>query len=145
MTRGIPAFAQSIVVGNTIILPADTTTLKTIFTAGSEGALIDSIVVSSSDTSSKDVQFWSTREGVDYLLFTVNIPANSGFTSSVGITSILDSTRTGSTTTPAGWQVLDAIGNKLVRFGALEGLKVKALTNVTASKAIYVRASGTTL
>lgn len=137
-----PAFAQSIAVGNAKIIPADTTTLKTVITAGANGSLIDSIVVSSDDGSAKDVQFWTNTGGVDYLLFTVQIPANSGFTSSVSIKSALDDQRAGATSAPLGWYTLDSNGNKLLRLAAGEILKAKVLTAVTAAKTIYIRASG---
>jgi hypothetical protein len=140
-----PAFAQAIAVGVAQILPADTTTLKTVLTAGANGALIDSILVSSSDTSSRDLQFWTTLGGVDYLLCTITIPGNSGFTNSAGIQSILDNARFGSTAAPLGLQILDPNGNKLLRLAAGEVLKAKCLTTVTAAKAIYIRASGADL
>lgn len=140
-----PVFAQTIAVGNAKIVNADASTLKTILTAGTNGTLIDSIVVSSDDTSARDMQFWTTTGGVDYLLFTMSIPANSGFTSSVSILSVLDNTRTGSSTAPLGWYLLDSNGNKLFRLAAGEILKAKMLTSVTAAKTIYIRASGTSL
>jgi len=143
--KSTPAFAQGIAVGVAKIVPADTTTLKTVFTAGADGALIDTIVISSDDGSSKDLQLWTTVSGVDYLLFTVAIPANSGFTSSVGIVSLLDSNRAGSATAPLGWLTLDSNGNKLLRLGAGEVLKAKVLTAVSTSKTIYIRASGASM
>ena len=137
-----PAFSQGINVGVSKIVTADTTTLKTVFTAGANGSLIDSILVSSDDTSSRDLQIWTTISSVDYLLATISIPANAGFTSGASIISILDHVRFGSTT---GLQILDPNGNKLLRLKAGEILKVKVLITVTAAKTIYIRASGADL
>jgi hypothetical protein len=138
-----PAFAQTIEVGAAKIVTADASTLKTIYTAGVDGTLIDSILVSSDDTSYRDLQLWTTIGGVDFLLYTVTIPANSGFTSGVPIMSLLENARAGSSVFPFGWYVIDANGNKLLRLKALEILKAKVLTTVTAAKTIYIRASGT--
>jgi len=82
---------------------------------------------------------------VDSVLATVNVPTNSGFTSSVSIVSILDSARFGSSTAPTGLQMGDPNGNKLFRLEANEILKVKSLSTVTTARTIYVRASGADL
>ena len=269
MVTSTPAFAQSICADGCQLRPENSTILKTVFTAGANGSLIDFIHVGSSDTSSKDLQFyltslgsnaarntltsngtnvsngdtvtigtrtytfqttltnvdgnvkigttaalsltnlvnaitclsgipgtdyasattehadvtaaspssttalvmamvsgaagnligttktdttltWTTAtlaEGADnvsssFLLATVAIPANSGFTSSVSLLSILDQTRLGSGTAPFGFQILDPNGNKLLRLKAGEMLRVKALAAVTSGKTIWVRASG---
>lgn len=77
-----------------------------------------------------------------FLLATVSIPANSGFTNSVSLVSVLDSARLGASSAPTGLQILDPNGNKLLRLGSGEILQVKALTTITAAKSIYVRVSG---
>jgi hypothetical protein len=267
-----PVFTQGIKVGCARIIPADLSNLKTILVAGANGTLIDSILVSSDDTSARDLQFWSTLQvdipatatltssgvnvsnndtvtigtktytfqttltnvdgnvkiaasaalsltnlnnainlqggvlGTDYatamtahptvratgvtstilhvtaiatgtsgnsiastksavtltwssatlingaasiyvddLIATVSIPANSGFTSSISLVSILDNTRMGSATAPIGLQITDPNGNKLYRLEANEILKVKSLTTLTTAKTIYIRASGADL
>lgn len=267
-----PAFAQSIIADGVRIFPYDYTNIKTVFCSGANGALIDFIHVGSSDTSSKDLQFWITSQNdefargtltsngtnvsnndtvtigtktytfqttltnvdgnvkigstaalsltnlinaitgnlgvpgtdyalsmtehptvtaasvssnvvqiiantpgtaansiettkvaatltwgastltggadnvlIDYLLATVSIPANSGFTSGVGLVSVLDNARLGYTSAPTGLQILDPNGNKLLRLKANECLRVKALTAVTSGKIIWVRVSGGSL
>lgn len=140
-----PAFAQAIAVGVAKIVTADTTTLKTILTAGANGTLIDSILVSSDDSSTRDFQLWTTLSAVDYLLATVSIPANSGFSGSVSLVSLLDNARFGTSTAPSGLQITDPNGNKLLRLKAGEILKAKVLVSVTAAKTVYVRASGADL
>lgn len=55
-----PAMAQAINVGSAKIIQGDTSLLKTILTAGTNGSLIDSILVSSDDSVARDLQFYSS-------------------------------------------------------------------------------------
>jgi len=137
-----PMFAQTIANGYTKIVTADSTNYKTLLTAGANGSLVDLITVTSTDTSSRDLQFCITISGTDYIFCTVSVSANSGNTSSVGLVSIFDSPRLGLT---LGLPLLDSNGNKLLRLGNGEVLKVKAVATVTAAREISVRASGVNL
>jgi hypothetical protein len=126
-----PIFPQTILSPAVQILPADTTTLKTLHTAGANGSVVMNIQVGSTDTSSKDLQFYLTISSTDYLLSTITIPANSGFLSSVPFVSVFASTQFAN-------MLLDVNGNKALYMTAGAILKVKSLANVTTAKIINV-------
>lgn len=128
-----PIFPQTILSPVVQILPADTTTLKTLYTAGANGGVVMNIHVGSTDTSSKDLQFYLSVGGTDYLLGTLAIAANSGFTNSVPMVSVFASTQFPN-------MLVDVNGNKALYMSASAILKVKVLTTVTTAKAIQVTA-----
>lgn len=131
-----PIFPQVISSGFAQIVPADTTTLKTLFTAGANASRLDNILVTSTDSSSKDLQFIITISAVDYVVGTLSIPANSGFTAAVAPVSVFNHANFSS------YLGVDANGNKnlFLPIGAV--LKVKALTTVTTAKVISVICQG---
>ena len=130
-----PIFPQTVKSNVAQILPADTTTKKTLVTGGTNGSKVESITVASTDTTTRDLQFWMTISAVDYLLATVNIPVNSGNTNAIPAVDILRS---------AQWPGLsyDAMGNKILYVANGAVLKVACTTTVTAAKEIDVLASG---
>lgn len=132
----VPIFTQVIGAGFAQIAPADTTSLKTLYTAGAQGSRIDNILVTSTDTANKDLQFVITYSGTDYVIGTLQIPLNSGFTNSVPIVSVFKHSNF------AAFLGTDANGNQnlFLPIGAV--LKVKALTAVTAAKVISVVCQG---
>lgn len=130
-----PVYPQTLRNGVVQIVPADASTLKTVFTPGASGSKLDHVLITSTDTSARDIQFYLTISAVDYLLGTISIPANSGFTNSVSIVSLLDHTRmTGMLT--------DVNGNKFVILAAGSVLKAKMLTTITAAKVVNVITQG---
>lgn len=131
MTTPTPIFPQTIKTGVAQIAPADTTTLKTLVTAAANGTRIDNIFVTSTDTSSKDLQFVVTISSVDYVVGTLSIPANSGFTNSVPVVSVLAHSQFVAMNT-------DQNGNKNLYLASGAVLKVKSLTNVSTSKVISI-------
>lgn len=112
------------------ILPADTTSKKTLFTAGASGGRVHSVSVASDDTAAHDLQVWSSIGGTDYLVGTVSIPAGSGNTSGVpqvnvlaALVSLLD---------PSGYWVLKAA----------EVIKISVPVAITAAKTLHASARG---
>lgn len=110
------------------ILPADTTTQKTIVTAGANGAKVESIIIHSTDTAAKDVVLVMTVSAVDYPIGTISIPANSGNTNALppisffkhaNITDVLN---------------IDGNGNRYLYLAAGAILKVNVTATLTASK-----------
>lgn len=126
-----PIFPQTIGNPSVQILPADTTTLKTVVTPGSQGTIVNRIFVTSTDTSAKDLAFYVTISAVDYLIGTLSIPANSGFTNAVPMVSVFNSSQ-------FPGMLLDNNGNKVLFLGSGSVLKAKVLTTVTAAKAINI-------
>ena len=126
-----PIFPQLILSPAVQILPADTTTLKTLVTAGSDGTIVNELLITSTDTSARDLAVYVTISSVDYLIGTVSIPANSGFTNAVPTVGFFDSTQTTSLQS-------DNNGHKFLMLGSGAVLKVKTLTTVTTAKAIQI-------
>lgn len=111
------------------ILPADTTTFKTLVTAGANGCRIDNIIVSSTDTVARDLQFVVTISGTDYILTTISAIINSGNSNSIPNISVLNH---------AQWPALaiDANGNRVLFLGSGAVLRVKSAVTVSATREI---------
>lgn len=127
-----PIFPQTINSGVQTFVNADSTNLKTLYTAATNGSRVNMIMVSSTDTSARDMSFWVTKGGTDYLLATVSIPANSGNTNAISLVTVLDHTRFGT-------MKQDSNGNRYIDLANGEVLKSKVGVAVTTAKTIYVR------
>jgi hypothetical protein len=118
------------------ILPADASGLKTVATGSADGTKIVAIMVASTDTAARDVQFGITTGGVFFILGTVTIPITAGFVTGVPAVNLLDLTKTPGLPR-------DNDGNTFILLSsASDTLQVKALTTVTAAKEIDVTAIG---
>lgn len=73
-----PIFPLTPVCSPVTILPADTTTVKTLLTVGASGARVDSIHITSDDTAAMTVVFYVAIGGANYLLGQTPVPAGSG-------------------------------------------------------------------
>lgn len=60
------------------VVNADGTTVKTVLTAGSNGARVDAISVCSDDTSDRKFYVYLNDGSTNYLVGTVNVPTLSG-------------------------------------------------------------------
>lgn len=71
---------------------ADTTAKKTIATGattgGAAGSRVDSIMVSTNDTSAVNLAFYLATGGTDYYIGNVNIPIGSGYTTVARVDAI---------------------------------------------------------
>lgn len=131
-----PVFPQTISNFSAVqILPADTTTLKTLVTPGANGCKIENILVHSTDTSAKDLVLVVTKGGTDFPLATLSIPANSGNTNALIPISLFQHAMLVGLNT-------DAFGNKYLYLGSGSVLKAKVATTVTAAKAISLFPQG---
>jgi hypothetical protein len=126
-----PIFPQLIQSPAVQILPADTTTLKTLITAGADGTIVNELLISSTDTSARDLAVYLTISAVDYLIGTISVPANAGFTNAVPSVGFFDSAN-------LTFLQTDNNGHKFLMLGSGAVLKVKTLTTVTAAKIINV-------
>lgn len=126
-----PIFPQTLKTNVAQIAPADTTSLKTLVTAGADGTRIDNILVTSTDTTARDLQFVITISAVDYIIGTLQIPISSGNTNAVPIVSVFPHTQF------AGLNQ-DVNGNKEFYLASGAVLKVKCLTTVTATRLISI-------
>lgn len=124
-----PPYPQTIKNIAAQILPADTTSKKTAYTAGSNGSIVKSFWVASTDTSNRTVNFYLNAggSGTDELICTLVITAGAG---NDGTTNIIDVMRA---TTFTGTSY-DAFGNKVLYLQASTTLKVACTTTVTTAK-----------
>jgi hypothetical protein len=130
-----PVFPQSIKNGAVQIANADASNLKTIITPGANGARVDSLLVSSTDTSARDLQLVVTKGGVDYILGTLSVPANTGNTNALAMLNALAHANIGP------FLINDLNGNKILFLESGSVLKAKTLTTVTSARFINLFAS----
>jgi hypothetical protein len=115
---------------------ADTTTLKTLVTAGANGTKIESLIITSTDTASRDLQFWLNDGTNSYLLGTVNAPISAGNTNAIpSVAAFL--------TTQLPVLPYDSNSNRYLYLKAGWTLKAGALVAVTAAKTVYAIAQFT--
>lgn len=123
MANTAPIFVGAVTCGTPqTFASGDTTTKKTLLTAGSSGARIDSIMVSSDDTAAVNLAFYITISGTDYYIGNVNVPIGSGYTTVARVDAI-------TTLAPTlGYLALPA--------GAL--LKANCVATMTAAKVLTI-------
>lgn len=73
-----PVFVKTPKAGVAQILPADTTTAKTVLTAGADGQKIVALLATSTDTAARTLQISLVRSAVVYLLGSVTVAIASG-------------------------------------------------------------------
>lgn len=125
-----PIYVGTIKNGAVQIVNADGTTLKTLYTAGSNGSTINSIMVTSTDTTNRDIQLYINNGSTDFLIGTYLILANAGNTNTSVTVDILKNAQNLAA-------AFDAMGNKTINLQANYVLKVGLLTgSVTSAKAL---------
>lgn len=134
-TTATPIFPQTIQNWAVKILAADTTTTKTLVTAGANGSKIETINVASDDTAAKTLIFYLNDGTTDYLLTWINIPLTSGFLTTAPAVACLQSSQWPSTD-------YDSNGNKVFFLKAGWKLNVAAQATLTTAKTIHITASG---
>jgi hypothetical protein len=122
-------FTQNVKLSGAKILPADTTTLKTLFTAGSNDSVVKAINVQSTDTAARVVQLTVNDGSTDFLIGSVNIPLRSGDNGTAATVDLL-----GGTLLPS--LPYDANGKRIIPLPAGYILKVNSQATVTADKVI---------
>jgi hypothetical protein len=122
-------FTQTLKLAGAKITPTETTTLVTLFTAGSNDAVVKAINVQSTDTAARVVQLWVNDGSADYLIGAVNIPLRSGDNGTAAAVDLL-----GGTLMPS--LPYDANGKRVLPLPAGYILKVNSQATVTAAKEI---------
>ena len=122
-------FTQSLKLSGVKILPADTTALKTLFTAGSNDSVVKAINVQSTDTAARVVNLYVNDGTTDFLVGAVNVPLSSGNTGSAATIDLL-----GGTLLPS--LPYDSNGKRVLPMPAGYVLKVSSQTTVTATREI---------
>ena len=123
-------FVQTPKITPITIVPADTTTKKTVATAGANGSKVIGLSISSDDTAARVLQIWLTRAAVSYLLATIDIPALAGFDGIVPVVNAMNSTE---------WPGLPVDNDGQTYFFLESGdtLQIATTATITAAKTIY--------
>jgi len=119
----------------TTILPADTTTLKDLFTAGTGGSLVKSIGACSNDTATVELGLFWYNGSTAYQIGHVTIPAASGATVGSKTVTVLDKFSCPATK-------VDNSGNTILQLLAGHKLQVGVNATVTTAKTVTVFAQG---
>ena len=84
-----PIFEEVITCGTPqTFASGDTTTKKTLVTAGSDGTRIDSIMCSTDDTTTVNLAFYISISSTDYYIGNVNLPIGAGYTTVARVDAI---------------------------------------------------------
>lgn len=126
-----PTLAKQPRKGVVQILPGDTTTQKTVITAGASGNKVVSLIGSSNDTAVVNVAVSLVRAATTYLLATTQLPIGAGFTQGVPPVDLL--------ALVAGLP-LDQDAQKYLFLESGDTLVVNALVTITAAKTVSVHA-----
>ena len=129
-------YLQSLNNGNYALQNSDSTNKVTVLTAGASGTKIDNIVISSNDTVARTLTLYKTIGGVDYILGTVSVTANTGNTTTLPPISFLNNVNVMS-----GYGS-DVNGNHYIFLESGAVLKASVTVAVSATKAVYVMAQG---
>jgi hypothetical protein len=126
-------FTQTIKLSAAVITPTETTTAQTVFTAGSNDAVVKAINVASTDTAARVLSLFVNDGSSDILIGRVNIPANSGNNGTAAAIDLL-----GGTLLPS--LPYDANGKRILPLPAGYILKAGTTTTVTSAQSITVTA-----
>lgn len=126
-------FTQNVKLSSTSIENADASTLKTLFTAGTNDSVVKAIHAATTDTTARVVQLYVNDGSTDIFLGSANVAANSGLNGTTAATDIISGTLF-----PA--LPYDSNGKRVLPLPAGYVLKVATTTTVTSSKAVTVTA-----
>jgi hypothetical protein len=126
-------FTQTIKLSAAVITPTETTTAQTVFTAGSNDAVVKAINVASTDTAARVLSLFVNDGSSDILIGRVSIPANSGNNGTAAAIDLL-----GGTLLPS--LPYDANGKRILPLPAGYILKAGTTTTVTSAQSITVTA-----
>jgi hypothetical protein len=110
-------------------VPADTTNIKTCYTAGSNDSVVKAIIVTSTDTSTKDMQFYFSDGTSNFPLHRLAIPIGAGTVVGTPATNVLSAI--------AGLP-MDELGNRVLRMRNGFQIRANCVTAVTAATQINV-------
>lgn len=108
---------------------ADGTNVKTIFTAGADDSVVKAIIVTSTDSVARDIQFYLSDGTTNFQLRRVSIPANAGNSTSVAPVDCLS----GFTGLP-----LDEHGNRVLRLRRNFQLRANMVAAATSGSEVDV-------
>lgn len=124
-------FTQTIKTPCVALTSANTTVAATLYTASTNDAVVKSLVVSTNDSTAVNLVVSINNGTSDFILGTVNIPINSGYTGAIASVDIL-----GSSLLPG--LPRDINNRAVISLQAGHILKVGALATMTAAKTCNV-------
>lgn len=114
------------------ILPADTTSLKTLYTFPSDDCNVLMLSAVTDDTAANDLIFYINTNSTDYRIGHVDLPATSGTDGTTNAVNCLNATN-------LPFLLYDDTGlNKYIPGKAGDVLKVAAKATVTSAKTIWL-------
>lgn len=131
-------FTQTIKTPCVALTSANGTTAATLYTASSNDAVVKSLVVSTNDTTAVNLVVSINNGSSDFVLGTVNIPINSGYTGAIASVDVL-----GSSLIPGlpkdinGRNVLPLPSGYVLKVGCLATMTSAKTTNIIASVEEY--------
>jgi hypothetical protein len=106
----------------------------TLYTGGSNGSKITSILAMTTDTVAHDLQIAITNGGVSYVLGTIAVPAGSGNTSGTLPVNLLDPTK-------LLGLALDSDGNPYILLQSGDTLTINPVVVVSSTKVVNIVAA----
>lgn len=120
--------------GLATVAAADTTTAKTVVTAGANGSKVTSLMLAGNDTAAKDIQWGVTRSATFYPYGTITVPITAGtIAATPGVDAFASATSPG--------LPLDSDGQPYLLLESGDTLDIKALVTLTAAKTIYAKST----
>ncbi|NJO65016.1 MAG: hypothetical protein HC836_44975 [Richelia sp. RM2_1_2] len=128
----VPIFTDSSRWSLTEFVAADTTALKTLFTAGADGSLITAIIVATQETVANDIIFYANLGGaIDAPIGYLEVPIGAGTNGTTQVASALtDSVLT--------WPAHDNNDNPVIQLPSNFVLKANMRTTVGGSDKVFV-------
>jgi hypothetical protein len=139
-----PVYARTINVGVGVLNAATagalgvTTNAVTVYTAGSNGGRIESLVANTDDTAAVNLfVFLVDGSSNVYPLGIVNVPLSSGNSGTVINVDMLDGAGV-----KLNGMLIDPMGKRYISIPGAWTLRISTLSNMTAAKKCYVTAQG---
>ena len=124
-------FAQNLGFNANTIVAADTTTAKLLYTAKTDGSVVKSIVVTSLDTTARNIQLYARSGANYYLLGSAAVPAASGSNGTAATVDLLSSTCNPATP-------YDANGKRVLPLPVGLSIYANSTATITAAKTIFI-------
>lgn len=131
-------FTQNIKAPCLTLTSANTTVAATLYTASANDAVVKSLMVSTNDTTAVNLVVVINNGTSDFVLGTVNVPINSGYTGAIASVDVL-----GSSLLPGlprdlnNRSILPLPAGHILKVGCLVTMTAARVTNVVASVEEY--------
>lgn len=140
-TTPTPIYPQTLYNAVQTITAAETTTIKALTTTQTNGLKVESIIVTSNDTSARDVCLYMTISATNYLLIQVQIPITAGQVNTTPPVNLLAGGVAGLPGSFPGLPI-DGNGNPYIYLPSGATLSVNAPVALTTAKTMTFLATG---